>query len=345
MTLISMAMLTVMAAAYSYWLGQNAEHIGGRLRIMDVPDPLGGRKRHKQITPLVGGIASIPPALVVLLMGVWVYTDHMMVATTLTILFVATASLLLLGLLDDRYEVSPLLRLLATLLIFGYAILSAPDFQIHQLMFSGVDHIAELGAFSGIFTLACLTGLLNAINMADGKNGLVIGLSLVWLSFFAVYAPSWLNAPLAAAAASLVVTLIYNAKGRLFLGDTGSYGLSAFLGLTAILLYNLRPDVLMAEQVALWFMIPVLDCLRLMMVRAARGVSPFDGDRDHLHHHIASWMPWRYGIWIYLALVAIPGAVSIAWPSATFACIIVSAIAYAAVLAFTALDKNRASVI
>lgn len=68
-------------------------------------------------------------------------------------------------------------------------------------------------------------------------------------------------------AAALAVTLVFNLRGRLFLGDSGSYALSFVVAMLAIYTYDVGFTRLPADLVALWFLIPVVDCLRLMAKR------------------------------------------------------------------------------
>ena len=161
------------------------------------------------------------------------------------------------------------------------------------------------------FSLLCLVGVQNATNMADGKDGLAIGLSLLWTGLLFAHAPDHLRPLLLVLAVGLALVLIFNLSGRLFLGDSGSYSISAFVGLATIYCYGVGFPVLRADVVALWFLIPVVDCLRLMAVRLARGRSPFSSDQNHLHHILTRWMPWRWGLPLYLALVGLPSLVGV----------------------------------
>jgi UDP-GlcNAc:undecaprenyl-phosphate GlcNAc-1-phosphate transferase len=69
-----------------------------------------------------------------------------------------------------------------------------------------------------------------------------------------------------------------------------------------------------ADDVAVIFAIPVFDTVRLMTVRIIRRRSPFEGDRDHLHHHLYEWVGWPRGLAVYLAMVALPNAGALIWP-------------------------------
>src|SRR3546814_2507739 len=71
-----------------------------------------------------------------------------------------------------------------------------------------------LGLLAGPFTLLCLLGFQNAVNMADGTNGLVIGLGLGWVSLLLLHAPPELTVFLWLLGAALLTTLPFNLAGR-----------------------------------------------------------------------------------------------------------------------------------
>ena len=322
-----------LAALLSLGVGRHAMAIGRRLGVLDWPDAAGGRKQHAAVTPLVGGLAVVLSALAALpLMALadprWVGSA----AHHLRWFSVAAGLMLVTGMADDRFGLGPRVRLLFGIAVFGFVALNAPDFRVSFLAFGGMDRIFVIGALETWFTLACLVGLLNAVNMADGKNGLVTGMALVWTGLIWLAAPPALSPLLAALAASLGVTFAFNMRGRLFLGDAGSYGISAIVGLLAVYTYNHAFAEWRAERVALLFLVPVLDTLRLITARTLRGGSPFAADRDHLHHHIAFRWGWPRGLIVYLALVAAPNLLAVVWPDGAVALLGLSTLSYVAVL-------------
>jgi UDP-GlcNAc:undecaprenyl-phosphate GlcNAc-1-phosphate transferase len=335
-----MSILSLAAAALglcvAFLVGRNAVRIGTALGVLDHPD--GARKIHARATPLVGGFAIAAAAVPAALLTAWVTGDHRLAG-----LGVAVLAMFAIGAFDDRRHLAPTLRLGAALIALGVLVALEPDFAVTELRFSGVAAYWPLPGAIGVgFTLLCLVGLLNAINMADGKNGIVIGFGLVWTGVLAAYAPPVLWPVLAAAGAALAVLLAFNLRGRLFLGDGGSYALSALYGLSAIFVYNVSGSM-MADNVALLFAIPVFDTVRLMAVRAAGGRSPMQGDRDHLHHHLYARIGWPMGLVVYLALVAVPNFAASALPGTGVLWLVVSLLGYALVMAMTryAPDEGR----
>jgi UDP-GlcNAc:undecaprenyl-phosphate/decaprenyl-phosphate GlcNAc-1-phosphate transferase len=327
------ALLLGLGAAFAVSL--NARALALRFGLMDMPDPVGGRKRHDIATPLVGGLAVISSTVTILVAVAWIGQGSGGLALHLGWMAFAVGTMFAIGLIDDRFGLSPRLRLVVAVLVFGVAALSAPDLALSYLRFSWLDTPVFLGGLGVAFTILCLVGLLNAVNMADGKNGVVIGFSLIWTIFLSAYAPPPLMPVLLALGAGLTVIFIFNLKGRLFLGDGGSYGLSCLFGLLFIYVFNFSFDRLTADMVALWLAVPVLDCIRVMLMRIANKRSPFAGDRDHLHHYLHRTLPWGWGLSLYLGLVFIPGGLAILSPDATLALLACTLLAYAATVLVT----------
>ena len=319
--------LTVIAGLIATAIGLKAEAIGRKLGILDIPD--GGRKDHEHVTPLAGGLCALIPVLLLLPAGAWLYPNHVFVYA---VLGTGLAGFLLLGLFDDRRHIRPSVRLLLSLGMTLAAMLALPALNVDFLNFSFLSRAVFLDEWGFLFTALSLVGLQNAVNMADGRNGLVTGLSLIWLFLIGLYAPPFLLPVIIAALAAVAIAFVFNIAGRLFLGDGGAYGLAFLTGSLAILTYFSRFDVLPADVVALWFLVPVTDCLRLMSGRIMRGRSPFEADRNHLHHHLNRLMRWRYGLAVYLGLVLLPGLLAYWTPQYTPVWAASSLIAYRAIL-------------
>ncbi len=291
-----------------------------KLRLMDEPDD---RKLHAQSTPLMGGLTL---ALVILPLSLlangWLAAPGY--AHPAAIYIGATFLVAFVGMADDRHALSANGRILLSAIIFATAALIEPLFNVRVLHFEITKPATELGlVFTPLaifFTTLCCVGLVNAVNMADGKNGLVTGLCLGWLAMLATRAPAPLMPMIALLAAGLVILFINNLRGKLFLGDGGSYGFAAAIGLLTIATYNsVSPPyhhALAAEEAMLMFAVPVLDSFRLTFARMRRGQSPMAPDRDHLHHHMLDRFGWPLGLIIYLIIALLPLALLLWWRAA-----------------------------
>jgi UDP-GlcNAc:undecaprenyl-phosphate GlcNAc-1-phosphate transferase len=97
-----------------------------------------------------------------------------------------------------------------------------------------------------------------------------------------------------------------------------------------------------ADDVAVMFAIPVLDTIRLMASRVLQRRSPFEGDRDHLHHHLHRRIGWPRGLWLYLAMVGLPNLAALAWPGTGLVWLAVSVLIYVGVMLATRLQPGTA---
>ncbi|MFC3713501.1 glycosyltransferase family 4 protein [Sphingoaurantiacus capsulatus] len=331
------ALAAALALVISGLVGANAMRLGKAIGVLDFPDTAGGRKQHAKITPLVGGLGIVLSVVAVVLAVLADPTTVAAVRIHLAWFAFAVASMFLIGLADDRFALGPKIRLALAFIVLLLVVLYAPDFGLPFLRFSISDRTWFLDDAGQGFALLCLVGLLNAVNMADGKNGLVTGICLVWSLTLLPHCPGPLLPVLAATTVALAVTMAFNLKGKLFLGDGGSYALSGVFGLFAIYTYNHEFAAIRADHIAVLFAIPVFDTIRLMSVRIRRGVSPFLGDRDHLHHHLALRWGWpRRGLFIYLAMVAGPNALTLLWPQLSLAWLALALAAYTVVISHAA---------
>ncbi len=321
---------TAAALVFALLVALTAMPLGRTLGLLDFPDADGGRKRHARVTPLVGGIGVALAVAVSAVLARWL-GDGSAPAPALHLAWLAATvtAMFLIGATDDRFHLSPKLRLFVAVVVLLLVVSYAPDFSLSFLRFAGQDQLWLLGRGGDAFTLLCLVGLLNAVNMADGKNGLVLGLGMIWTLVLALHAPSTIQPVLAGTGMALAVMWGFNMAGKLFLGDGGSYAISALFGLLGIYVYNHGFDALRADDVALLFAIPVFDTIRLMIVRGLKGRSPFEPDRDHLHHHLFAAIGWPRGLWVYLALVAVPNFAAAMMPGSGVMWLAVSAVAYA----------------
>jgi len=311
-----------------------ANPIARRLKLLDIP---GGRKSHKHPTPLMGGVS--------LLLGfypwiaVWAIANPSVAPLVLPIVLCA-AALTILGLIDDRVHLSAIFRLGFCIAAIMITIWFTPEISVRHIDWNygsgGVALPTAAGLCMGVLSVVAL---IQAANLADGKNGLLIGLSLVWIYFLRAELSPELAFVLLSLSGLLAVLLTFNLAGRLFLGDGGSYGIATFIGLMALLAAEAPATRASSDQIALIFLLPVVDMARLMIVRASRGQSPFAGDRDHLHHHLLTAFGWPGGLTVYLMMAAMPSFLASAAPRWTLFIIAGTIAVYFCVIVF--LDRVK----
>jgi UDP-GlcNAc:undecaprenyl-phosphate GlcNAc-1-phosphate transferase len=303
--------------------------IGRILGVIDYPD--GGRHGHARPTPLVGGIAlMVPLFLVALAEAVWYGPS----GSIFLILAIGGIGFLLLGWYDDRDHVPPTVRLLISASLCGALVLLQPDLILNEIDLAP-DQVVRLGVIAVPFTIVCLVGLQNSINMADGMNGLVIGLAAFWTGCLMFYAPDQLQLYLRFMLLGLLILLPFNLRDSLFLGDAGSYSIGATIGLLMIYCFNVAGSQLPMLTVVLWLFVPVADTLRVMITRVMNDRSPMTGDKNHLHHRLKRRWDATHALLIYLGLAGVPSLAAAIWPMTTELMLTLVVAAYGGILWLT----------
>ncbi len=295
----------------------SARAIGERLGVMAVPDA--HRRRHANPTPQMGGIAILVPLAVwatgMLLAGAGT-EEHLLFAIAL-----CGAGVGLVGFADDQKETSPLSRTFSLLIFLTIAFVMEPPFTAKVLNWGSFGPAAV--APWGYYPLMAVTavGLVNAVNMADGQNGVVGSMYSIW-ALCLVLTTHGAAAEIAAVLLGCsLIFLAFNLGGKLFMGDAGTYGVTFVFGLLVALAH--AQGQVSLETVIVWFFIPVADCLRLVISRPMNGGSPFEGDRDHFHHRLEDKLGKHMGLLTYAGAVGASSLVAALWPRFALVCLTV----------------------
>lgn len=309
--------LVLMAVLLSAMICANARAIGERLNVMAKPD--GQRRLHSQSTPQVGGIAIILPVCGWLTLTLLVPGG---VHSRLPLMFlICMFGVGLVGFADDQRDTSPESRMLSIIVFLAVAFVLYPPLTVSHLNWGSFAPTPISPWLYYILMAATAVGLVNAVNMADGQNGVVGGMFVIWTAcLFLITHGSAAHVALVMMLTSLVF-LGFNLAGRLFLGDAGTYGVTFTLGLL-VALAHARGEMSL-ETIIVWFFIPVADCLRLLISRPARGASPFEGDRDHFHHRLEDRFGKQVGLAIYTGTVAVTSSISALMPRFALVCLAV----------------------
>jgi UDP-GlcNAc:undecaprenyl-phosphate GlcNAc-1-phosphate transferase len=277
-----------------------ANFVGASLGLMDRPD--GQRKLHHVTTPMVGGVALMAGLL----------PFHIgFAAAEIRVLFLGALAFFALGAADDRRPLSPLLRFVLLIAIAATLLWMIGALRATQLVIAGLDAVilpSELlpPQLLPLILAIPLVGFIVSVNMADGVDGLATGLLALWAGLFLLRAPSLLAIPAILLFGTLLVIWSFNVAGRLFMGDSGIYGAASLLALLIFDRIAAAPDTLAIDTILIWMVVPVLDCLRLTVMRTLDGKSPFAGDRNHLHHKLLEVLPAGQAVAVYLATAGIP---------------------------------------
>jgi len=298
--------LLILLAAGSFTISMVMTVLMKRVsRLVGLVDHPGARKVHVEPTPNGGGVAIFvatwaPVALAVaacaclvhgngalpLLPGLDVYaTGVLTMLPRLTILFIGAVIIWTLGLADDRWNLSPWLRLAVQI---GVALF---------LVFKGMTVSIFVGNawIRGTVTILWVVGLINAFNMLDNMDGLSAGVGLIISIFFSIVAIQtqqyFIAAFLCCMAGALGGFLVYNfSPARIFMGDSGGTLLGYLLAVMTIQFTFYQPERPYFPLVVplLIFGLPLFDTITVVWIRLRSGRSPFQGDTNHFSHRLVA---------------------------------------------------------
>jgi UDP-GlcNAc:undecaprenyl-phosphate/decaprenyl-phosphate GlcNAc-1-phosphate transferase len=221
--------------------------------------------------------------------------------------------IVLIGMLDDRFELDSLTKLAGQTTSAGIMVLCGVQWALFWVPWdgNGSGSILVLDQNQGGLLAVLLTvTLVNAINFVDGLDGLAAGIGLISSSAtcaFALnlldksnndvlsYSPTLIAATLAGACLGFLPHNFQPAK--IFMGDSGSMMIGLMLAAASttassrVSPTNYQPiDTLALLSpllvVAAVLFIPLLDLLMAVVRRTRRGQSPFHADKMHLHHRL-----------------------------------------------------------
>ena len=237
---------------------------------------------HSEPTPTMGGVAIAIAA--VLGFGAIVGQAHVMIppAAWLPIPLAAIA-MFVVGVLDDRFQLSPLAKLVASLIIGAFLVFSltrSPD--------------AGLPWTHTLVATIWFAGVCHAFNLLDNMDGLAAGVALIAAGFMA-----WLLEALGAPIALLLVALCGALLGflywnrppaRLFMGDCGSLFIGAVLAGASLMPVLQEPTVFpwTSVLVVLILVVPLFDTGFVLVLRRFAGRSATRGGTDHVSHRLVS---------------------------------------------------------
>ncbi|TMP36623.1 UDP-N-acetylglucosamine--undecaprenyl-phosphate N-acetylglucosaminephosphotransferase [Pseudoalteromonas rubra] len=254
------------------------------LGLMDVPCE---RKDHNGQVPLVGGMAVYIATAVILLF----YQPH---SVDRDLYLVASAIIVFIGVLDDKYDLTVRSRLIGQSLV---ALILIAGLQKHFFSLGDLFSIGttiELYSFGIPFTVLAVLALINAFNMIDGIDGLLGFVSAVFYGFLGVQAllsgSIYIFITCLVLVACLIPFLAANlgfapvGNKKIFMGDAGSM----FMGLTVVWLTveatQSSQPIVRPVTVLFFAALPIIDMIAIIIRRIKKGKSPLVADRDHIHH-------------------------------------------------------------
>ena len=251
--------------------------ISKKLNILDQPN---FRKVHIRPVSVLGGTVI----LVAFILGIWL--GHP-IEQEVKPLIIGSIIIYLLGLIDDIYDLRPIIKLLGQIAAALVVVYYGVTIDFISLPMGPTIHFGWLGIPITVFWIVAIT---NAINLIDGLDGLASGVSVIALmtiGFIAILqADIFIMMICSVLIGALIGFLFFNFHpAKIFLGDSGALMIGfiiaflSLLGFKNITFFSLFfPIVILA--------VPFMDTLFAMIRRAKKGQPMMQADKSHLHHRL-----------------------------------------------------------
>lgn len=279
----------IIALLGTLWIHPKVLKIAIMKNLVDNPD---ARKLQRNPTPVMGGIAVFFGIVIGICSSQMMFTNpnvFMLIAAMLIMLYTGT--------IDDILDLTPATRFLIEILIVAWFM------YINKASIDcfwgtwGINLIPSWVAYP--LTIFASVGIINAINLIDGVNGLSSGFCFMASALFAALfysAGNIVMTVIAVSAAGAIIPFffhnVFGYKTRMFIGDGGTLVMGTMMSVFVISIlehnsvcgnYAVNGMNTIAFSLAV-LSIPVFDTLRVMSSRILRGTSPFHPDKTHLHH-------------------------------------------------------------
>lgn len=259
--------------------------IAFKFAILDVPNQ--PHKTHMESIPYLGGLSIVIPVMFFSLTSLVTIVESSEYQIRIVLLLIPSLLLTLVGLYDDMKSLSPASRFLVQTLV-SVCITIFLWFLGYQVQISSVKVI------DFVLSVAWLVGITNAFNLFDNLDGGAAGISAI--ASFTIFILSVIGSQYLIASFSVTLMgaslgfLFWNRNpARIYLGDSGALFIGFFLALS-LLQYESQMDSRLASAFVPIFVLalPIIDTSVVTIGRVIRGVSIFQGGKDHLSHRLVS---------------------------------------------------------
>ena len=292
---------------FNFLLLAKINWIAKKINVYDEPD--NSRKIHHTSTPLLGGfiifVNFLAFSLFFFIFDINVLIDSFRISEVMTVIFflIICSIIFLIGFYDDTYSISSKTRLLILSLIVYFFIYVVDISQINSLNFLSIQETLELKKLKILFPSFCILILMISCNLYDGIN--FQSFLFYMINFCFLY---YLNQN--SFILMIIISLLFfgflNFNGKVFLGESGVYLLSFILGYCFIICFNYQFKLIYADQIFLFLLFPVLDSIRVFVLRLIKNKNIFTPDQSHFHHIIIKKVGYLKSVFILLFFNLIP---------------------------------------
>lgn len=290
-----------MAALVAFTLTPVIMLIYRRLGWIDFPDSTNTKTTHDRPVPRGGGV---PILLGVVAALIWfIPPDQHLIGIIIGAVLIA-----IIGVLDDRCDLNPYLRLSLLIGAAGVVVASGIGIPFINIPFLGVINLdqpklvftlwgqrREFWILADLFAIFWIVGLANAVNWSKGLDGQLPGIVIVAAIVigllsgrFSSDVTQWPILILAAATAGAYSGFLpWNFYPQKIMPGFGGGALGGYLLAVMAILSTAKVGTLLVV-----LGVPLIDAGRVIVRRLVAGKSPVWGDRGHLHHYLLDQLGW-----------------------------------------------------
>ena len=252
--------------------------------------PNSAHKSHKKPVPYLGGVAIIIGVVLVsylaLISSKFTWSNFWLATSVLG----PAIAMGLVGLWDDLKSLNPLPR------VIGQSIAGL----IVAFILVVNENVGNPTGITGLdvaITVLWIVGICNSINFFDNLDGGAAGtiaITAISLTYLAITGDQYFIAALSVVVAgSTLGFLIWNrTPARIYMGDAGALFLGVLIATLTVRFKPTTDNSISSFAIPILLLaIPILDTTVAVFSRLRRGVSPFQGGKDHLSHRLI-----RYGL-------------------------------------------------
>ena len=306
--MLGLTSLTLIAIGLSMLFVRLLIGIAPRIGLVDSPD--GRRKVHANVTPVSGGVSIFFAVLITLFLGINFVPDVFQCLndnrTEFTALALACLLIVVVGVIDDRQQISGKLKLLAQITAALIVVYGGAGFSGVSLF----GYSIPLGWVAVPLALFWLVGCINAINLLDGLDGMASTVGIILLLTIGAQTLLMDNGAVATIAfvfaGALIGFLVFNLPpAKIFLGDSGSMLIGLVAGTLSILGSSKSSSTMVIIVPVAIMTIPILDSTAALLRRKLTGRSMYDTDRNHLHHRLMLKVGCNWRVLFFVAAMSI----------------------------------------
>ncbi len=266
---------------------------------------------HSGVIPRAGGF----PIYIALVISSFIFLEPNKI---LTGILLSNTFLLVLGLLDDKYDLSPYLRFIINLTIsamvvgFGLGIpyISNPlggviNLDVWKFSFN-IFGVRNILIFADLLAILWLTWTMNMVNWSKGVDGQLPGFVSITALFLGLLSQRFVAHDIGATNVTYLSFIVAGAyfgflpynfyPQKIMPGYSGGAMAGFLLGILSILSFG------KVGTAVLILTIPIMDAVYTILRRIQKRQSPFRADWGHFHHRLLEigWGKRRIAIFYWI---------------------------------------------